>query len=257
MNERTLPGLGLVGFWPLGADGWKDEMDANLRTLSGVAQLSVISRTTSLPGSPTDGMVYIVPDDAPSFGGQIAIRDDGVWVYLTPTNGMRAWVQDQKEIFVRDGSSWVGIQTNFPRFQVICNYDAYVPADTWTKVPFNNQQHDVQAVFNVGTNVFTAPMNGVFKLGSKVNYKWNDSLDDGPFDPTTSELNIQLYRNGSAVPATLVRNRSGMGLVGQSVQTEALLSLDEGDEIEVRVFMADVGGYIEENTNLFYGFRVA
>lgn len=80
MAERTLPGLGLTGFWPLGADGWKDEMDENLRILSGVSQLSVLSQTTALPGSPTNGDIYIVPDDAPSFGGQVAIRDDGAWV---------------------------------------------------------------------------------------------------------------------------------------------------------------------------------
>ena len=107
MAERTLPGLGLTGFWPLGADGWKDEMDANLRLLSAVAQLSVISRTTNLPGSPSDGDIYIVPDAAPEFGGQIAIRDAGAWVYVPPTNGMRAWVQDDAEVVIRSGASWI------------------------------------------------------------------------------------------------------------------------------------------------------
>ena len=128
MVERTLPGLGLTGFWPLGADGWKDAMDANLRLLSAAAQLSVISRTTALPGSPTDGNIYIVPDAAPEFGGQIAIRDAGAWVYVPPKNGMRVWIQDEENLRVYDGSLWVIPNTaefqNLPGVGINADYDA-------------------------------------------------------------------------------------------------------------------------------------
>ena len=40
MAERTLPGLGLTGFWDLGANNWKGGMDLNLRKLSLLVQLS-------------------------------------------------------------------------------------------------------------------------------------------------------------------------------------------------------------------------
>ena len=51
MAERTLPGLGLTGFWDLGANNWKGGMDLNLRKLSLLVQLSVLSMTTALPST--------------------------------------------------------------------------------------------------------------------------------------------------------------------------------------------------------------
>lgn len=107
MPQRTLPGLGLTGFWDLGFDGWKNENDANLRALSALTQLRVLGRVNvaGLPGSPTDGMIYIVLDGANA--NKIAVRDDGAWVYLTPTAGYLAW-DVAEEIFVKfNGTAWV------------------------------------------------------------------------------------------------------------------------------------------------------
>jgi hypothetical protein len=55
MPSRTLPGLGLTGFWDLGSDGWKPDMDANLRMLSALVQAKATSRTTELPEEPSNG----------------------------------------------------------------------------------------------------------------------------------------------------------------------------------------------------------
>lgn len=111
MTERTLPGLDLTGFWPLGDNSWKDGMDTNLQVLSALTQFSVISRTTTLPGSPSDGAIYIVPSDAGSNANDVAIWDgpsgSEQWVYLTPKEGWRGWVQDDDEIVVFDGTNWV------------------------------------------------------------------------------------------------------------------------------------------------------
>lgn len=104
MAKRTLPGLGLTGFWPLGQDGWNDENDANLRLLSAVVQGAVLSRTTALPGSPTNGNIYIVPSGGDA--NKIAVRDDGAWVYLTPAAGWRVWVADDAKFAYFDGSTW-------------------------------------------------------------------------------------------------------------------------------------------------------
>ncbi|MEG3175849.1 DUF2793 domain-containing protein [Sphingomonas sp. RB3P16] len=102
-GERALPGIGLKGFWTHGSDGWDTENDVNLRLLSATTQLVVASRTTALPGSPTDGMIYITPGT-----GLIAVRDGGVWVNITPLEGWRAWVKDTKQIVVFDGTVWIG-----------------------------------------------------------------------------------------------------------------------------------------------------
>ncbi len=103
-GERTLPGLGLTGFWDLGSDGWKNANDVNLRVLSAVAQLSVISMTTSLPTG-SNGDIYIIPDgDTDEF--KVAVKDNGAWVLLTPQEGWRAWVKDTNRNVVFDGSVW-------------------------------------------------------------------------------------------------------------------------------------------------------
>ena len=60
MTERTLPGIGLTGFWDQGAP-WKVGGDQNWLRSSVLTQLAVESATTSLPASPLNGVIYIVP----------------------------------------------------------------------------------------------------------------------------------------------------------------------------------------------------
>lgn len=104
MSERNLPGLGLLGFWNLGADGWKPGMDNNLRLLSAAVQLSVLSRVDIEPDSPTDGEVYILNTGVNA--NKIAIRDDGAWVYITPGQGWIAFIQDTQEHRKFVGTAW-------------------------------------------------------------------------------------------------------------------------------------------------------
>ncbi len=105
MAKRNLPGLGLTGYWPLGSNNWGPENDINLRLLSALVQSRVLSRTVSLPGAPGDGSIYIAPTGDPNVN-KIAIRDEGVWVYLTPEEGYLCYVADE-DIFVRfTGTSW-------------------------------------------------------------------------------------------------------------------------------------------------------
>jgi len=107
-GERTLPGIGLKGFFTPGTSGWDGAvaMDGNLRLASALIQLSALSRVTALPGSPTDGQIYIVPSGAGSNPNAIAIRDNGAWVYVTPATGWRAWVVDEAAEYVWLGSAW-------------------------------------------------------------------------------------------------------------------------------------------------------
>lgn len=104
-GERTLPGVGLKAFWTPGSDGWDPDMDADLRKLSALTQCSVKSATTALPGSPSNGDMYIVPS-----GGQaksIAVRDNGAWVYFAPSAGWMAFVQDTGRYVCFNGTNWV------------------------------------------------------------------------------------------------------------------------------------------------------
>lgn len=105
-GERTLPGLGLLGFWNYESDGWNDGMDANLRALSALVHLAAGSRTEALPGSPTNGQIRIVPANATANANAIAVRDNGAWVYLVPKIGMRAYIADTESFVTFNGTLW-------------------------------------------------------------------------------------------------------------------------------------------------------
>lgn len=106
MASRTLPNLGLTGFFDLGEDGWDDEMSLNLLRLSVLAQGRVLSKVAAEPGAPTDGDVHILDETHATHANQIAIRDDGAWVYVTPLSGWLLYnvAEDYYEQF--DGISW-------------------------------------------------------------------------------------------------------------------------------------------------------
>ncbi len=110
MTARSLPGLGLTGFWEEGTNAWKSGMDANLLKLSVHVNGTVKSRTTSLPGTPTLLDIYIVPDADPN-AGQIAVWDGEVgsedWVYLVPKEGWAFYVEDENINVQFNGSLWV------------------------------------------------------------------------------------------------------------------------------------------------------
>jgi len=111
MAKRTLPGLGLTGFWPLGDNDWKDEMDENLRLLSALVNRRVKSRTAALPGTPSLGDIYIVVSSDPTNANSLAIWDGEVgaeaWVYVVPDAGWNFWVEDEAANVQWDGTAWV------------------------------------------------------------------------------------------------------------------------------------------------------
>jgi hypothetical protein len=106
MPARTLPNIGLQGFFALGEDGWKDEMDLNLLKLSVLVQGTVIDKVSSLPGTPSNGDVYILDETAASDANSVAIRDADAWVYVTPSEGWFLYnrTADRFELF--GGATW-------------------------------------------------------------------------------------------------------------------------------------------------------
>lgn len=124
MASRTLPGIALNGFWNLGEDDWKDGADANWRKLSALTQLSVIGLVASLPGSPANGMIYIVTSGVNA--NSVAVRDSGEWIYFTPSEGWMAWVRDQDSIYAFDGTSWINAS---PKVATLSLFSAGVMVD--------------------------------------------------------------------------------------------------------------------------------
>ena len=103
-GERQLPGLGLYAFWTLGSNGYKDQLDSNLRVLSALVQSRIMSFEAGLPGSPTNGDRHVLTSGGDA--GKIAIRDNGAWVLLTPAEGYLLYCEANGKFYVYDGAAW-------------------------------------------------------------------------------------------------------------------------------------------------------
>lgn len=104
MVARTLPGIGLKGFWGDGASGWGDDNDQNLLLLSTLVQPIAASLTATLPTTPVNGYITIVPSGANI--NKVAVRDNNAWVYITPTEGFEVYVLDADRTATFNGTTW-------------------------------------------------------------------------------------------------------------------------------------------------------
>jgi len=171
MTERTLPGIGLSGFWDLGAT-YKTGMDENLRKLSALTQLSVKDRDVALPGTPSAGDIYIVDSGDATNPNQVAVWDgpsgSEAWVYIQPQEGWLAYVQDENAYYQFDGSNWVILQTgggggltspgaDFRGFRATLSGIFGTAIDTPETVPFDAEEVDTDNGYSSVSFVFTAP----------------------------------------------------------------------------------------------------
>lgn len=111
MAGRTLPNLGLIGFFDFGENGWDDEMSENLLKLSVLTQGTVIDVVSATPGSPSNGDVYIFDETHPTEANAVAIYDDGAWFYVAPVEGWLAYDRDGNRFVYFDGASWSTLNT--------------------------------------------------------------------------------------------------------------------------------------------------
>ncbi|UFK26658.1 ribonuclease III [Roseobacter phage RDJL3] len=139
-----------------------------------------------------------------------------------------------------------------PKFSAYVNFDAYIAANTWTKVPCNNARHNDQGAFNGTTNLFTAPHDGYYSFGAGFTFKENATV------PT--EIRVGLSINGAAPTEdrslTFADTFNMTGTLKTSVNIGALLKLSASDTVEMQVYMATNDGYVEANSNHFWGHQV-
>lgn len=86
-------------------------VNAALMRLDGLAQLRLQSTAQTTPPSPVvDGECWFVPPGGVNAwngrAGEIAIGDNGGWVFVTPQVGWRAWIIDSAEDALWDGAAW-------------------------------------------------------------------------------------------------------------------------------------------------------
>lgn len=113
MPRINAPGIGLGYGWNHGESGVgvKQGLDDNFLITSVLMNLSVKSRTTALPGSPSNGDIYIVPAGSGADANKVAARSNGQWYYITPKRNWEARVEDEGDAKVRfTGTAWVAVE---------------------------------------------------------------------------------------------------------------------------------------------------
>ena len=91
-----------------------------LRTLDAIIQLGVLDRdAASPPGSPNDGDRYLIASgssgDWTGKEQQIAVWQDGIWVFLEPRPGWLCWVIDEDVLTVWNGTGWQDVDVAVPQ----------------------------------------------------------------------------------------------------------------------------------------------
>ncbi len=254
MPSRTLPGLGLDGFWPYEEDNWNTGMDQNLLKLSVYARQSVLDQDlTVAPGSPTNGDIYIVGQGATGTwagqDGKLAVRDNGAWVYLDALNGLIMLVEDEDIPYQYNGG-WFPLVRPYA-FSAYCNYrQVFSAAATWQLVPTNNGRHNDQGVWAAGTGLFTAAVDGYYHFTGMWTY------DDETTDPGFIAAGLSV--NG-ADPTDDVEDRYTAGMVGgeTSVNVQGVLKLSAGDTVGLMGYISSGDGAMVANRNRFAGFKIA
>ena len=137
-----------------------------------------------------------------------------------------------------------------PKFSAYCNFDKYVGAGAWTNYQPNTTRHNDQAAYDAGTNTFTAPHDGYYMFGAGYRWKVNSLIPD--------DVRVGLSVNGAAPTADAVATAGDATVTSLQtfVQITALLKLSAGDTVEAEAFMTTNDGYVEANSNFFWGHQV-
>ena len=173
-GERQLPGLGLYGFWDLGSNGWKNQNDGNLRMLSALVQGSVMSFEATVPGSPTNGDRHVITSGGDA--NKIALRDNGAWVYLTPTEGWTTYNIATNLFYKFDGSAWVS--NDLSLYQALSGKavaNGYASLNSLGRVPASQLDEGVSEYANLAAFPVTGAVGVVYiALDTDLSYVWDD-----------------------------------------------------------------------------------
>lgn len=135
------------------------------------------------------------------------------------------------------------------KFSSYVNFDKYIAAGAWTDIAFNNSRHNDQGDWSAGT--FTAPHDGYFLFGAGYRFKANATVP--------ADIRVGISVNGATPTADAVATAGDATIVTlQSfVQVTALKKLTAGQTVTGVAFMTTNDGYVEADSNFFWGHQVA
>ncbi|MBY8978255.1 DUF2793 domain-containing protein [Rhodobacteraceae bacterium NNCM2] len=148
-----------------------------------------------------------------------------------------------------DNSTGIVDLPRLPRFKAYTNYDNYVGVGTWTKIGLNNIDYSDQGVFDAGTNLFTAPVDGTYLFGATLLYKVNSS--------TSARMRGRLALNG----ATEIRGAYGE-ISGAHVSEatalwlQTMVPLTAGDTVELQGYFRAQDGYFAADHTSLWGCKI-
>ena len=170
------------------------------------SQGSVIDKTNTVPGGPSDLDAYLifgVPPTGLWFGFQnyLTYWDNGnsVWVFTAPVAGMYVWVTDESKHYIYEGSAWVA----WPALAAFGNIEDLDTAFTAGSIPFSD-----------GSNL----------AQDNTNLYWDDANNRLGLKNTTPETTLDIHGNyaatgnwymggDSAYRAIFIDDRSGGNLI--------------------------------------------
>lgn len=209
MPSRDLPNLALKGFFDLGEDGWDDEMSLNLLKLSVLVQATALDKVAADPGAPVDGDVYIFDETHATHPNEVAIRDDGAWVYVEPFEGWLIFNQAAGYYEKFDGTVWAELATGGGG------------GSGKYRIGFSIENEEPGANEVLLRHVFTDAVDFADDFAGSVG-------DHGGSNPATDQT-FSIVHNGSAVGSVVL---SSAGAVTFAT-TGGALSVAAGDELRV------------------------
>jgi hypothetical protein len=159
-----------------------------LSLIDGLLQLSIVSRGLNTPpATAVDGNRYLI-GAAPitewlGHAGQIGLRMEGAWRFLTPRKGWQMWVEAESVPLIFDGTNWIS-QSAPTVLQNLSLLGVNATADATNKVSvnssallFNNIGNGVQIKLNKNASADTASL--LYQTGFSGRAEMGTTGDDG------------------------------------------------------------------------------
>ena len=104
-----------------------------LLRLDAITHLGVVTRAVAPPATiPADARYLVLAGASGAFAGhvnQIALQQDGVWMFLMPQAGWRCYVQDEGVLLVYDATAWQDIATRIHALDQLAHLGLGTSAD--------------------------------------------------------------------------------------------------------------------------------
>lgn len=134
------------------------------------------------------------------------------------------------------------------KFSAYVNFDKYIAANAWTDIGSNNARHNDQNDWSAGT--FTAPHAGYYLFAAGYRFKQNATVP--------ADIQIGFGVNGANPLADRVATSGDATIttLQSFVQVTSLIKLAAGDTVKAMAYMTANDGYVEANSNFFWGAQI-